>query len=129
MADAFTAKSWPFTRAPKRIELLGDKTKRPEPAQHIIEFPGGAIEVSRTASGDYWAHIVVNHGFADDDQDGMHAATGDVIDSRVFRPGSGLSEVGDHQRIQQIAVLIRPVRRPQEPKEPREPTLFADALP
>jgi hypothetical protein len=36
-----TTRNYLIDRAPKRIELLGDKTKRPEPASHIIEFPGG----------------------------------------------------------------------------------------
>ncbi|MHB1265894.1 MAG: hypothetical protein ACYC1S_16015, partial [Gemmatimonadaceae bacterium] len=62
MSDKFTAKNWPITSAPKRIELLGDRMKRPEPAQHIIEFPGGAVEVSRTSDGSYWAHIIVHRG-------------------------------------------------------------------
>lgn len=46
--------------APEKITLLGSKQK-PEPAQHIIEFPGGAIEVSRCSDGvHYWAHIHIN---------------------------------------------------------------------
>ena len=104
-----TAKNWPIDRAPKRIELLGDKTKRPEPAEHIIEFPGGAIEVSRTSTGDYWAHIIVNRGFADRDQDGMHAARGEVVDARIDS-AAGVLDVADADTMTQIAVRIRSVR-------------------
>ena len=104
-----TAKNWPIDRAPKRVELLGDKTKRPEPAEHIIEFPGGAIEVSRTSSGDYWAHIIVNRGFADRDQDGMHAARGEVLDARVDS-SAGVCGLYGHETVTQVAVLIRSVK-------------------
>ena len=35
MSGAFTAKNYNIKKAPKKITLLGDRTK-PEPAQHII---------------------------------------------------------------------------------------------
>jgi hypothetical protein len=44
----------------KVIHLKGDKTKAVEPAQHIITFPGGSVEVSRCDDGTYWAHIARN---------------------------------------------------------------------
>jgi hypothetical protein len=59
-----TTRNYLIDEAPRRIELLGDKTRRPEPATHIIEFPGGAVELSRTSDGNYWAHIIVNRDFA-----------------------------------------------------------------
>ena len=55
MTDLFTSVNMLIEKAPRRIELLGDKTLRPEPAQHIIEFPGGAVYVetfNRAAAGD-----------------------------------------------------------------------------
>jgi hypothetical protein len=59
-----TTRNYLIDGAPRLIELLGDKTRRPEPATHIIEFPGGAVELSRTSDGNYWAHIIVNRDFA-----------------------------------------------------------------
>jgi hypothetical protein len=44
----------------KVITLYGDKTRAIEPAQHIINFPGGSVEVSRCEDGTYWAHIARN---------------------------------------------------------------------
>jgi hypothetical protein len=40
------------------IQVFGDKTKKKEPSEHRIEFPGGFIYVARTDQG-YWAHIGV----------------------------------------------------------------------
>jgi hypothetical protein len=109
MTQAFTAKNWLIDRAPRRIELLGDKTRRPEPAQHVIEFPGGAIEVSRTTNGCYWAHIIVNRGWWDADQEGLRSARGEIQDSRMDREGIGVHEIDGAPSLAQIAVLIRPV--------------------
>jgi hypothetical protein len=106
MADAFTAKNWLIDRAPTKIELLGDKTKRPEPAQHIIEFPGGAIEVSRTTDGRYWAHIIV-----EDERWGR--TRGRVVGTRLAIDGEPLQEIADEPRrsgIRQIAVLIEAIK-------------------
>jgi hypothetical protein len=108
LGDAFTAKNYPVHRAPARIELLGDKTKRPEPAQHIIEFPGGAIELSRTSEGDYWAHVIINAcGPVLDDASLREQARGEVIASRLD-DGGWLREItADLASIRQIAVLVR----------------------
>lgn len=106
--SAFTARVWPMDRAPKRIDLLGDKA-RPESAQHIITFPGGAIELTRTTDGSYWAHILVHTGDAQSwmDTNTMTSASGEVVDSRVDT-GSELREMADASAIRQIAVLVRP---------------------
>ena len=106
MADAFTAKVYQVGKAPKRITLLGDK-KRPESAQHIIEFPGGAIEVSRTSDGNYWAHIIVNRGDVIDDAEGRVSARGVVINSRVDRNRSRIDDIPNQNTVCQIAVLIK----------------------
>lgn len=44
----------------KVITLHGDKRLKTESAQHIINFPGGSVEVSRCEDGTYWAHIARN---------------------------------------------------------------------
>lgn len=111
MSGAFTAKSYQAGKAPKRIELLGDKTKRPESAQHIIEFPGGAIELSRTTDGCYWAHIIVNRGDVVDDSEGRTSARGAIVESRIGRSyPNGVDGIESQDDIEQIAVLIKPVR-------------------
>lgn len=103
-----TVKNWTIDKAPKRIALLGD-VRRPESAQHIIEFPGGAVEISRTSEGDYWAHIIVNRkGFGEGDSDGLSSANAEVIASRIDRAHPrGVDDIEDCGAIDQIAVLIR----------------------
>ncbi len=109
--QAFTAKNWNIDKAPRRVELLGDKQKKPEPAQHIIEFPGGAIEVSRTSDGNYWAHIIINQAQRVDDAEGRESAFGQIIGSRLCASGQmGVSDLPNAERITQIAVLIQPAR-------------------
>lgn len=103
---AATAKVWPYKKAPAHITLLGDK-QRPESAEHVIEFPGGAIAVTRTSEGNYWAHIIVNHKWADSDQEGTYGAIGEVVDSRIGH-ASGVDYTPDQESIDQIAVLIKP---------------------
>lgn len=107
--DAFTCKNYSLggKKTPKKIVLLGDKTKRPEPAQHIIEFPGGAIEVSRTSDGNYWAHIIVNRDYLLDDCEGMRRAFGEIVGGRIDAD-NGVNQIPDHGRITQVAMLIRP---------------------
>jgi hypothetical protein len=96
-------------KAPKKIELLGDKTKKPESAQHIIEFPGGAIELSRTSDGNYWAHIIVNRRFANNDFEGMHNKFGEIVGARIDC-ADGVMEVPSYEEITQIALLIKPIK-------------------
>jgi hypothetical protein len=109
MSGAFTAKNYNIKKAPKKITLLGDRVK-PEPAQHIIEFPGGAIEVSRTSKNEYWAHITINRGQVVDDAEGREAALGRVVGVRVFDSEHGFLEAPidvDNNSVEQIAVLIK----------------------
>lgn len=101
-----TAKNWPINKAPKQMRLFGDKTKKPESAQHIIEFPGGAIEVSRTSDDEYWAHIIVNRGFGDGDSDGLTSAQGEIVASRIDS-AAGVLDVPNAETMTQIAVRIR----------------------
>lgn len=106
-----TVKSYLISKAPRRIALLGDKTRKPESSVHIIEFPGGAIELSRTSEGNYWAHIIVNRQFADNDFDGMHRAFGEIVAARIDTD-NGVKQIPDYPGITQIAVLIKPVTKP-----------------
>lgn len=110
--SAFTARNYQLGEAPKKITLLGDKQQRPEPAQHIIEFPGGAIEVSRLEDGSYWAHVIINRSWAAPFMRGLQSAYGEVIGSRVTRRGIGgdISDIADFSAVEQIAVLIRPTQ-------------------
>lgn len=102
-----------FDKAPARIQLFGNKTKKLESAQHVIEFPGGAIEVSRTSDGNYWAHIHINRDFANSDCEGLRHCLGTVIGSRLGtqfnprrrKPIRPIPKQGD---LQQIAILIKP---------------------
>jgi hypothetical protein len=104
-----TAKNWPIARAPKRVVLLGDP-KHPESAEHIIEFPGGAIQVARTSDGEYWAHIIVNRGFAGADGDGRESARGEVVDARIDS-AAGVVDVPHSGNLTQIAVRVRAVKK------------------
>lgn len=106
LSDKFTVKSYQIDKAPKKITLLGNRSK-PESAQHIIEFPGGAIELSRTTDGNYWAHIIVNRVKVVDDTKGLYSAYGEIIDSRIDCE-DGIMEVPGFPEITQIAILIRP---------------------
>lgn len=94
---------------PARIELRGDKTRKPESSTHIIQFPGGALELSRTSDGDYWAHIIVNRDFADNDNDGLHQFFGQVVKSRIDYeyPHDAIEAIPKCEAIRQVAILIR----------------------
>ena len=105
--EAFTCKSYMFDKAPPKIELLGDKIKKLESAQHIIEFPGGAIEVSRTTEGNYWAHIMVNRDYVVDECEGLRRAYGSIIGGRIDH-NDGVGQIPNHENITQMALLIKP---------------------
>lgn len=108
--DAFTCKVYTAgkTKTPARIRLLGDKKKQIESAQHVIEFPGGAIEVSRCSDGTYWAHIIVNRKFAQADCEGMMSSLGEIVGGRIDHD-NGVAQIPNLKNITQIALLIKPV--------------------
>ena len=106
MSGAFTSNNYNIKRAPKKIVLLGDRTK-PEPAQHIIEFPGGAIEVSRTSKNEYWAHILANRGQVVDDAEGRESALGTVVGVRILGDGKFIDVDCPNSDIEQVALLIK----------------------
>jgi len=109
-----TTRNYLIDGAPRLIELLGDKTRRPEPATHIIEFPGGAVELSRTSDGNYWAHFIGNRDFAlPGDIEGMEGAYGEIVGSRIdyeFPTEPNIVEIPGAQQVPQIAILIKPRR-------------------
>jgi hypothetical protein len=107
----FTAINDLFGEAPTRRILRGDKKKKAEPAQHIIEFPGGAIELSRLDDGSYWAHIIINRGQALSCLNGLNSAQGRVVDSRIDwaeRRMEAIPGLPDGAHLTQIAVRIMP---------------------
>lgn len=106
MSRHFTAKNWPIGEAPDRIALRGNP-RNPEPCQHIIEFPGGAIELSRLDDGSYWAHIIVNQNPGHDAGSTREEAKGLVIQSRIDTP-DGIIDVPYAETLTQIAVRISP---------------------
>ena len=112
MPGVFTCKSYQIEKAPRKITLRGDK-KKPEPAQHIIEFPGGAIELSRLDDGSYWAHIIVNNEPGIDDCEGLQACASEIVDSRIdyeWPAEPNITAIPNANALHQIAVLIRPKR-------------------
>ena len=114
MSQHITTQTFMYNKGPRKIQLLGDKTVRPEPATHVIEFPGGAIELSRTSDNNYWAHIIVNRDFSlGADAEGMVSALGEIVGSRIdyeFPAEPNVVDVPDAHQVRQIAILIRPLR-------------------
>lgn len=105
--STFTAKVAQVGRAPARIELLGD-ARRPESAQHIIEFPGGAVAVTRLTDGSgYWAEITINDRVLVPDSEGLHGALGRMVESRVSTR-QGVTDL-PVEGVLQVAVLVRRV--------------------
>ena len=100
-----------FGDAPARRRLKGNK-QSPEPGTHIIEFPGGAIELARLDDGTYWAHIIINRGQALPDlAGGLRGARGVVVDSRIDwgeRRGTAIPSLPEGGNLTQLAVRIRP---------------------
>lgn len=100
-----------FGDAPAKRVLRGDKKRKAEPGTHIIEFPGGAIELSRLEDGSYWAHIIVNRNGAAGHQRGTGAALGVVADSRIDwaeRRLEAIPSLPDGANLTQLAVHIVP---------------------
>lgn len=83
--------------------IRGNK-QNPEPTLHVIQFPGGQVEVSRCSDGTYFTHIHVNE-------------SANVVDSRVdypyelarHREEQGLKsipKIDDFEKIQKNAIRI-----------------------
>ena len=109
MAD--TTKVFQLKRAPKVIQLFGDPSIAIESSTHIIEFPGGAVEISRTSDGDYWAHLIVNRDYVVDDCEGRVSAYGKVVDSRIdyeHPADPNIIAVPNAAQVRQVAVRIKP---------------------
>lgn len=90
----------------KAIHLKGDPRK-PESAVHIITFPGGSIELSRTSDDEYWVHMAVNKKEIVNDIPSQ-SKRGIVVDTRVDRIYPfGTSELENIDQIQHLAIHIR----------------------
>lgn len=87
----------------KTIVLKGDP-KKPESAEHIIEFPGGSISVCRTSENEYWAHVHVNRELVPASDAIVSTRTGVIKAIRVDTP-DGVKTV-DHHDTNHFAVLI-----------------------
>lgn len=74
----------------KVVTLYGDKTRATEAAQHIINFPGGSVEVSRHSDGSYWAHIARNRNRRRD-QEGGRAGGANMLDRKSLLISSGFT--------------------------------------
>jgi hypothetical protein len=110
---AATCKNDLFDAAPKKRVLYGDKKRKAESAEHIIEFPGAAVEVARLDDGSYWAHIIINRDYAAAGGTGLHSALGEVVDSRIDWRERRLEDIPglpDGAHLTQIAVRIVPVQ-------------------
>ncbi len=86
----------------KVIQLKGDP-RNPESAEHIIEFPGGAISVCRTSDNKYWAHIHVHSGETVEDIPHM-SKQGKIEKIRIDTPNG--VKVLDIRETDHFAILI-----------------------
>jgi hypothetical protein len=101
---AATAKEFSIGKAPKEINLKGDKSN-PESAEHVITFPGGSISVCRTSDNKYWAHIEVYSKDGNPRLDSTRESKfGKIEMIRIDRP-SGVETV-DASDSDHFAVLI-----------------------
>lgn len=92
----------------KVINLKGNP-KNPESAQHIITFPGGSIELSRTSTNTYWVHMAVHKGQLLDDIPSQ-SKHGTVIAARVDRVypfGGSRCSLDNLNEIQHVAIEIQ----------------------
>ena len=91
----------------QHIYLQGDKTKRAEPAEFSVHFPGGLICVSRCSDGTYWAHFSIK---ADKVRADPYTQRGKFIEGRIDCTGvpPNKMNVGDLARDDcfHIALLI-----------------------
>ena len=82
--------------------------KTPEPSTGVIKFPGGHIEVTRTSSGTYWAHIAINR---EDDGYEEGVIEGFAVASRVAykyeaSQRHGIKDIPEVDQVTQIAIEI-----------------------
>ena len=91
----------------KVIVLKGNKNK-PESAQHIIKFPGGSIEVTRTTNNEYWVHIEVYKGDLIDEAV-RESENGEIIDTRLDYdyPDTKIRDIPNIANLNHLAVRIK----------------------
>jgi hypothetical protein len=91
----------------KVILLKGDRN-HPEPAEHIIKFPGGSIAVVRTSNNEYWAHIEVNRPENVCPDSFRESKSGKIIKTRLDynRPPGEVKHIDDLEDLDHVAVRI-----------------------
>ena len=87
---------------PAKVIVLRGDPRHPEPAEHIIEFPGGSIAVTRTTDGEYWAHVAVNRGQVIEESHGRDGARAAVVDARVDYVAEADRPIGTIPEMDQI---------------------------
>ena len=80
------------------VHLHGDR-RNPEPVTFVVAFPGGSVEVSRTADEQYWVHVHTNEaGKEAETEDAKHPLqAGRICDGRLDLRGkhAGEADGGD----------------------------------
>lgn len=84
--------------------IEGNKSK-PEPSTVVVKFPGGNIEVSRTSTGTYWAHLTISDTDYDPVTDKPNR--GIIVDSRINRTNMGVARIPDCDIITDIAIEVQ----------------------
>ncbi len=113
MTAEATCVSLEVGRAPWAVDLRGDKARKPEAVEHLLNFPGGYVGVCRVpAEGggfEYWAHIGINRGQMIAGAEGFAGAAGRAVDARIDygrRAALGPTDIPDFAEIDHIAVRI-----------------------
>ena len=69
------------------VRLEGDPQK-PEPIHFRVQFPGGDIDIVRTADNEYWIHLRVENGTISDARLDIHGKPASETDVGDFNdPG------------------------------------------
>ena len=99
----------------KVFSIFGDKHKKREPSEHIMNFPGGHISIVRTSNNEYWAHIWVNQGQVLSDVSYM-SKSGEIVESRLdysidIKEMADYSKktrkIEDTEKLEHIAIRIK----------------------
>ena len=89
-----------------KVTLLQGDQRNPESATHIIKFPGGSIEVSRTSDEEYWVHVWVNKGQVIEGSIAQ-GARGSIVDTRLdYVHPLPMEDIPQIEALEHIAVRI-----------------------
>ena len=92
------------------VLVEGNLKKRPEPSCHIISFPGGYLELTRTSDDEYWAHIYVNRDGQVYDESHMQSKRGEVVDGRIdyiYPNDPNVVELENFAEVNHIAIRVK----------------------